>query len=322
MPSQPPPSKRPPPTPTSSNPEFNYETEETFGNGEDGAEIPIEEDTYEDVTIHHTTTSPPPSSSSSLLLPPSQSSSSLASPQHSPTGTLSTTPTPSPTLGRKSKLTKEERKQLKEEERKERERKKQDELREKERKKKEEIQTKNKIKGLKAHKQFSLPNDVKPLFSVEILMDMGRGKDHMASVKGDMMHVLLINHPKLPEGRYLVEKEDGTIGYVNKSITKRSAYQSVQAALPEQDGAVPQIEEDIYESLPQDDDESATDGFGAAMTTTSPTLPPPNPGLPAPNPGRFPPPSAPAPPPPSDPTSPPPAAAAEEDLYESLPDGP
>ena len=41
-------------------------------------------------------------------------------------------------------------------------------------------------------------------------MDMGRGKDHMASVKGDMMHVLLINHPKLPEGRYLVEKEDGT----------------------------------------------------------------------------------------------------------------
>ena len=50
------------------------------------------------------------------------------------------------------RLTKEERKQLKEEERKERERKKQDELREKERKKKEEIQTKNKIKGLKAHK--------------------------------------------------------------------------------------------------------------------------------------------------------------------------
>ena len=58
--------------------------------------------------------------------------------------------------------------------------------------------------------EFKLPNDVKSLFAVEILDDHAKAKEHMAVSKGEQCFVLLINHPKLPEERYFVEKEDGT----------------------------------------------------------------------------------------------------------------
>ncbi len=35
-------------------------------------------------------------------------------------------------------------------------------------------------------------------------------KDHLPVEVGEIMHVLLLSHPKLPDGKYLVEKEDGT----------------------------------------------------------------------------------------------------------------
>ena len=58
--------------------------------------------------------------------------------------------------------------------------------------------------------QFNLPNDVQSLFAVEVLLGHPRTKDHLGVTDGDIAFVLLISHPKLPEGRYLAEKEDGT----------------------------------------------------------------------------------------------------------------
>ena len=91
--------------------------------------------------------------------------------------------------------------------------------------------------------EFKLPNDVQSLFAVEILQDHPKAKDHMAVSQGEKYFVLLINHPKLPDDRYFVEKEDGTselssgaarvcdfhhifivfstVGYVKKSISQR-----------------------------------------------------------------------------------------------------
>ena len=60
------------------------------------------------------------------------------------------------------------------------------------------------------HQQFSLPDDVQSLFAVEILLSHPRTKDHLGVTEGDIAFVLLIYHPKLPKGRYLAEKEDGT----------------------------------------------------------------------------------------------------------------
>ena len=51
---------------------------------------------------------------------------------------------------------------------------------------------------------------MKSLFTVEILEDHPKGKDHLPVSKGETCFVLLINHPKLPDERYFVEKEDGT----------------------------------------------------------------------------------------------------------------
>ena len=41
-------------------------------------------------------------------------------------------------------------------------------------------------------------------------MDRKASKDHMAVTAGEKMSVVLITHEKLPRGKYLVEKEDGS----------------------------------------------------------------------------------------------------------------
>ncbi len=126
-------------------------------------------------------------------------------------------------------LTKEEKKQLKEDERRAREQRRLDQLKEKEMKKREEQKTKNRQKSMKAFKVFmnkknymtmilsimtiqdyKLPDYIQPLFSVEILSNKKASKFHMSVVAGERMSVLLIAHDNLPRGLYLVEKEDGT----------------------------------------------------------------------------------------------------------------
>lgn len=58
--------------------------------------------------------------------------------------------------------------------------------------------------------QFNLPNDVKHLFAVEVVLEHTKTKDHLACDTGEILFVLLIAHEKMPSERYLVEKEDGT----------------------------------------------------------------------------------------------------------------
>lgn len=58
--------------------------------------------------------------------------------------------------------------------------------------------------------QFGLPNDVKNLFTVEVMLNHSRTKDHLPCETGEVLFVLLIAHDKMPQDRYLVEKEDGT----------------------------------------------------------------------------------------------------------------
>ena len=57
--------------------------------------------------------------------------------------------------------------------------------------------------------QFGL-QEVKPLWSMVILDDRAKGKEHMGVVKGERVDVILITHDKLSPLKYLVEKEDGT----------------------------------------------------------------------------------------------------------------
>lgn len=46
---------------------------------------------------------------------------------------------------------------------------------------------------------------------MEVLVDYPKVKDrHLSVKKGEKLFVLLISHSKLPDGQYLVEKEDGT----------------------------------------------------------------------------------------------------------------
>ena len=45
---------------------------------------------------------------------------------------------------------------------------------------------------------------------MEVLLDHPKTKDHIGVTEGEKVFVILITHPKLPDGRYLVEKEDGT----------------------------------------------------------------------------------------------------------------
>jgi hypothetical protein len=147
----------------------------------------VTQELYEDLNPDDShLTSPAVPSVATLPLPPSPSQNSL-------------TPGTSPTLDRKQKLSREQKKQQKEEERKK-----------KEMKKKEEMKAKNRLKSLKTFKEFKLPNDVQSLFGVEVQEDHPKAKDHMAVSKGEQVYVLLINHPKLPNDRYFIEKDDGT----------------------------------------------------------------------------------------------------------------
>ena len=57
--------------------------------------------------------------------------------------------------------------------------------------------------------QFNLPNDVQHLFTVEVLLDHSKTKDHLGCDKGDVLFVLLIAHDKMSSDLYLAEKEDG-----------------------------------------------------------------------------------------------------------------
>ena len=45
---------------------------------------------------------------------------------------------------------------------------------------------------------------------MEVLLDHARTKDHLSVTVGEVVYVLLISHPKLPETKYLIEKDDGT----------------------------------------------------------------------------------------------------------------
>ena len=63
--------------------------------------------------------------------------------------------------------------------------------------------------------QFGLKGDVQPLFAAVVLMDKPKTKDHLNVIAGETVFVLLIAHAKLPDGLYLVEKEDGTSKKIN-----------------------------------------------------------------------------------------------------------
>ena len=57
---------------------------------------------------------------------------------------------------------------------------------------------------------FKLTEDMKPLFSVEVVEGRSKSKDHLAVVKGEQLSVFVTSHPKLPQGKFIVEKGDGT----------------------------------------------------------------------------------------------------------------
>ena len=57
---------------------------------------------------------------------------------------------------------------------------------------------------------YKLPDVWNPLFAVEILQDRKSSKDHMAVTAGEKLSVILIAHSKLPSGKYMVEKDDGS----------------------------------------------------------------------------------------------------------------
>ena len=50
---------------------------------------------------------------------------------------------------------------------------------------------------------------MQPLFTVEVVLEHSRTKDHLQCEKGEVLFVLLIAHDKMPSDKYLVEKEDG-----------------------------------------------------------------------------------------------------------------
>ena len=62
---------------------------------------------------------------------------------------------------------------------------------------------------LPAMQQFQLPDEILPLFTVEVLEDRGKGKDHMPISKGERLSVILLAHPNLDPAKYLAEKDDG-----------------------------------------------------------------------------------------------------------------
>ena len=64
--------------------------------------------------------------------------------------------------------------------------------------------------------QFGLSSNIQPLFAVKVLEDQPEMEGHLGVTTGERVLVLLFIHAKLPDGLYLVEKEDGTSKW-NKS---------------------------------------------------------------------------------------------------------
>ena len=50
---------------------------------------------------------------------------------------------------------------------------------------------------------------MEPLFIVEMIEAHPRTKDHLPVGRGEELSVLLAEHPHLPMGKYIAEKEDG-----------------------------------------------------------------------------------------------------------------
>lgn len=165
------------------------------GNGD----IPVEESFYETVT-----------SDSSKTLPQKQGAALNAA---------SSNTMPSPNMSKK--LSKAELKEQKKREKElEKERilqEKEREKNEKERKRLEELRQKNRKKYfVKNFKQFGFnPDSVPCIFATEAINANSKGKDHLILQGGEHIIVLLTSHDKLPEGKYLCEKTDGTVGYVD-----------------------------------------------------------------------------------------------------------
>ena len=58
--------------------------------------------------------------------------------------------------------------------------------------------------------QFNLPEESQALFTVEAIEARSKAKEHLPVIKGERLVVIVSTHTKLPPGKYLVEKEDGT----------------------------------------------------------------------------------------------------------------
>eukprot|EP00731_Ephydatia_muelleri_P018828 Em0011g868a len=159
--------------------------------------------------------------------------------------------------------------------------------------------------------------ETQPLFAVEFILEHPTPtKEHIVVLAGEMGMVLLMKHDKLSDGKYIVEKSDGTVGYVDKKLCKRMAYQGSSSSLqnsvlgttlpsPKEDSEA--IEEDIYEKLTVDEEKNPP-----PLPTSAP--PPLRNGPPTSRPHA----AFPMPPPPSCPAPPPPQDEPDE-TYEPLP---
>ena len=59
--------------------------------------------------------------------------------------------------------------------------------------------------------QFGLnPDELPIIYATEAVKPNAKGKDHLVLQGGEQLMVLLTSHEKLPEGKYLCEKPDGT----------------------------------------------------------------------------------------------------------------
>lgn len=58
--------------------------------------------------------------------------------------------------------------------------------------------------------QFKLPQELECLFTVEMTENNSKGKEHLAVIKGETLSIIVASHTKLPRGKYLAEKKDGT----------------------------------------------------------------------------------------------------------------
>ena len=54
------------------------------------------------------------------------------------------------------------------------------------------------------------PDAVPCIFATEAIKPQNKEKDHLILQGGEQILVLLTSHEKLPEGKYLCEKNDGT----------------------------------------------------------------------------------------------------------------